>query len=122
MATMRLPAERNELAKSGGAGRLGAGLEHEFEAEIVGDAGLQIGRRALGQHAPVVQDGQPVDRPFGLDDVVGHEQDCRALVGQRPNLRPQQAPPDGIDVVGRLVEDDQPVRERRPPCRTRQAA
>jgi hypothetical protein len=58
----------------------------------------------------VVEDGQPVDGSFGLDDVVGHEQDGRAFVRERSNLGPQQPAAHRVDVVGGLVEDDQPAR------------
>jgi hypothetical protein len=40
---------------------------------------------------------------------VGHQQDGRALVGERPNLLPEQPPPDRVDVVRGLVEHDHPA-------------
>ena len=92
------------------------------QGEIVGDACLEFGRRTLGQDTAMVENGEPIDRPLGLHHVVGDEQDGRALVGERPDLRPQKTSADGIDVVGGLVEHDQLARRRRPPCRTRRAA
>jgi len=36
---------------------VGAGLEYQFEVKAIRDPGLEIGRRALGQDAAVVEDG-----------------------------------------------------------------
>jgi len=54
----------------------------------------------------VVENGQPIDGPLNLDDVVGDEQDCGTLIREESHLGPEQAPPHGVDVVGGLVEDD----------------
>ena len=75
----------------------------------MGDAVLELGRRPLGDDAAAVEDRQPVHRPLGLDDVVGDQEHGRALVGKRPHLLPEQPAPDRVDVVGRLVEDDDPA-------------
>ncbi|MCP6379714.1 hypothetical protein NL466_28890, partial [Klebsiella pneumoniae] len=62
---------------------------------------------SLGNDVTVVQDGEAVDRPFGLPHIVGHEEDRGSSIGQEADLVPQQATAYRVDVIGGLVEDDQ---------------
>ena len=58
----------------------------------------------------MVEEHEAVDGPLGLSDVVCDEQNGRPALGNPANLVPQQAPSHRIDVVGRLVEDDESPR------------
>jgi hypothetical protein len=61
----------------------------------------------------VVEDRESVHRTLRLDDVVRDEEDGGALVAEGSHLGPEEAPSDRVDIVGRLVEDDETARGHR---------
>ena len=65
---------------------------------------LELARRALGDHAPVVDDDDPVGEPVGLVQVLGGEQDRRPSRDQALDRVPERQPAARIEPGGRLVE------------------
>ena len=61
---------------------------------------------ALRGDAAVVDDRDPVREAVGLLEVLGGEQDRRALVGERLHGLPDREPAARVQARGRLVEED----------------
>ena len=70
------------------------------------DLGLERGRRALGDDLAVVDDPDPVGELVGLLEVLGGEEDGRALVVERFDLLPDRLAADRVEAGGRLVEEE----------------
>ena len=81
----------------------------------------QARRGARRDDASTIEDHEAVDHALGLADVVRDEQHARTGIGQRPDLVPEQASPDRVDVVGGLVEHDQSAGEDRRHAERREA-
>ena len=71
----------------------------------------EVTGRSPGDDATALENDEPVDRPLRLAHVVGDQEDGGAVVGECADLVPQQTAAHGIDVIGRLVEDDEPPRD-----------
>ena len=96
-------------------GALGRAVgEPDLEVRLA-DLGLERGRRALGDDPPVVDDPDPVGELVGLLEVLGGEEDGRALAVQRRDLLPDRLAADRVEAGRRLVEEEHPrlVDERR---------
>ena len=72
---------------------------------VAADAGLELGRRAVGDVAPVVEHDDVVGEPVGLVEVLRREQDGRAVTDQVAQHVPQIAAAPRIETGGRLVEE-----------------
>ena len=70
-------------------------------AELV----LELRRRALGDHAAVVDDRDPVGELVGLLEVLGGQQHGRPFVGERPHGAPHLVAPARVQARRRLVEE-----------------
>src|SRR5207253_2037528 len=69
------------------------------------EAGLQLGRGALGDDPAVVDDGDAVGEPVGLLEVLRREEDSGAVGHEVLDHAPQLAPAAGVEPGGRLVEE-----------------
>src|SRR5690606_30086848 len=85
----------------------GVGWQLQLEPQVGVLGAAQPGGGAGGDDPTAVEDDELVDDPLRLGDVVRDEQDAGARVGPAAHRRPQQAAAGGVDVVGRLVEDEQ---------------
>jgi hypothetical protein len=56
---------------------------------------------------PLSEPGVPA--PFGLEDVMCHQEDRRAYAHELAHLLPQKAPPQGVDIIGGLIQNDDPA-------------
>ena len=70
------------------------------------EVGLELGRRPLGDDAPVVDDHDVAGQPVGLLEVLRGEQHRRALAHQLLDGRPQVLAALGVEARGRLVEEE----------------
>ena len=70
------------------------------------DLRLQRLRRPLGDDPAAVDDPDVVGELVGLLQVLGGEEDGRALVVQRPHLLPDRLAADRVEAGGRLVEEE----------------
>jgi hypothetical protein len=79
------------------------------------EARLELGRRALGDDASVVDDGEPVGEAIGLLEVLRREQERRAAGDELLDDAPQVVAADGVESRRRLVEEQHGrlVHERR---------
>src|SRR5438067_952067 len=110
-----LPAREGRLGQlvEQDRGIVGLALVDQAAAVTPGDAvagrisGAQVGGRALGQDAPVLDDRDPVREGLGLLEVVGREQDGLAEALERPHGVPRRPPGGGVEPRRRLVEEDQ---------------
>ena len=68
--------------------------------------GLQLARRALGDHPAVVDDDDAVGQCVGLVEVLGGEQQRDALGDQVADDVPHALPAGGVEAGGRLVEEE----------------
>ena len=89
---------------------------------LLADARLQLLRGAEGGDAAVADDRDPVREPVGLLEVLGGEEDRRAVVRQRLDGLPDREPAARVQARARLVEEDhlraadQAHREVEPPA------
>ena len=97
------PAARRSIEDPDAVDRLEAG------------GGQDLGRRALGGEAAVVQQRDRGGAGEGVVGVVGREHDAVALGGERPDLAQHQRLVAEVEAGGRLVHHDQ----RAPPGRAR---
>ena len=68
---------------------------------------LELGRRALGDLAAPVDDGNPVREAVGLIEILRGQQDGAAVCDQRPDRLPHLAAGAWVQARRRLVEEDQ---------------
>ena len=78
--------------------------ERDLHAQAT-DARLELVRRALGDHVAVVDDRDPVGEPVGLLEVLGRQQDGRAVADELLDRLPQVDPRARVQAGGRLVEE-----------------
>ena len=79
----------------------------DLHDRLVGDAGLQVGRRP-GRHEAAVRDHrQPLAQLVRLEHVVRREQDRLARLAQARDRLAQLPRADGIEPDRRLVEEEQ---------------
>ena len=121
VVTRLLPTRTGEPDPGGQLGGLHARHQHHLEAHLGAVGGLERGRRPLRDQLAAGDEGQPVDRLLRLQDVVGHQQHRAALSSQGPDLVPEETAAQRIDVIGRLVEDDQVPRGDRRHAEAHQA-
>ena len=69
------------------------------------DLGLELVGGALGDDLPFVDDHDPVGQRVGLLEVLGREQDRRALLGAVPDDVPHVQPAARVETRGGLVEE-----------------
>ena len=87
---------------------------------VVGDAPLELRRRALGDDAAAVEHGDAVGQPVGLLEVLGGEEHGHALAGEPGHRVPHRLAAARVEADGRLVEEhdrraaDQPGGEVEP--------
>ena len=72
------------------------------------DLGLERVRRALGDDQPAGDDPDAVGELVGLLQVLGGEEDGRALAVQLLDLLPDRLAADRVEAGGRLVEEEHP--------------
>ena len=88
---------------------------------LAADAALELVRGALGDHAPVVDDRDPVRQPVGLLEVLRRQQHGRAVGDEVLDRLPQLDPRARVQARRRLVEEqhrrrrDERRREVQPP-------
>ena len=86
-------------------GALGRAVgEPDLEVRLA-DLGLQRRRRALGDDLAAGDDPDPVGELVGLLEVLGGEEDGRALAVERRDLLPDRLAADRVEAGGRLVEE-----------------
>ena len=71
------------------------------------DRRLELAGRALGDHAAVVDDGDPLGELVGLVEVLRAEQDRRPLADERADDVPDLVARARVEPGGRLVEEHQ---------------
>ena len=87
------------------AGGLGPAVD-VGDDEVVADAALELGRRALGDQPAAVDDADPVGQFVRLFQVLGGEEDGHAELGVEPaDLLPHPGPAHRVQAAGRLVEE-----------------
>ena len=99
---------RAELAREQplGLGPL-LGVEQAHVQRAGADRGLELAGRALGDHLAVVDHRDPVGELVGLVEVLGAEQDRRALGDQRADDVPDLVARARVEPGRRLVEEHQ---------------
>ena len=83
------------------------GVEQPHVQRAGADRRLELGRRALGDHAAVVDDGDAVGELVGLVEVLRAEQDRRARRRERADDVPHLVARARVEPGGRLVEEHQ---------------
>ena len=73
---------------------------------LAADAVLERVRRALRDHLAVVDDRELVGEPVGLVEVLGGEEDGRALGDEPLDRLPEAEPAARVEARGRLVQED----------------
>jgi hypothetical protein len=79
--------------------------EHQVEP-LVGDPPLELGRGALGDHAPAVDHGDAVRQPVGLLQVLRGQEGGHPRPGQGGDDLPHRLPAAQVKAGGGLVEED----------------
>ena len=87
-----------------GGARALVGIEQAHVQRAAPDRRLQLRRRALGDHAPVVDDRDPVGELVGLLEVLRAQQDGRARARERADDVPHLVARARVQPGGRLVE------------------
>ena len=88
----------------GGARRVGAAGQVDLEA-LAADAVLQLVGRAVGDDGAAVDDRDAVGEPLGLVEVLGRQQDGRALRDEVLDRLPQADAAARVQARRRLVEE-----------------
>ena len=83
-------------------GRVG---QHQVEP-LAGDLLLELGRGAVGDHPPAVQDGDPVGQAVRLLQVLGGQQHRHPLRGQLGHDLPHRLAAARVQAGGGLVQED----------------
>ena len=99
-------AERASRARAAASARC-SGSQQPHVQRAGADRRLQLARRALGDHLAVVDHRDPVGELVGLVEVLGGEQDRRALGGERADDVPHLVAAARVEAGGRLVEEEQ---------------
>ena len=82
-------------------------LVREVDLEpLAADAVLELVGGAVGDHAAVVDDRDAVGQPVGLVEVLGGEEDGRAVGDERLDRLPQVEPAARVEPGRRLVEEE----------------
>ena len=85
---------------------LGVGRVLEAHLQpLAADLGLELVRRALGDHAAVVDHDDPIGEPVGLVEVLRRQQHGRALRDAALDRLPEREPAARVEPGGRLVEE-----------------
>src|SRR5271157_6127675 len=79
-------------------------LEFQVKDGVCTEGGFELLRRAEGQHAAIIDDGQPVTERIGLLHVMRGKQYCDAFLVQLLDSRPHGHAALWIEAGGRLVE------------------
>src|SRR3954447_13957461 len=83
-----------------------AGVVEAQPDVAAGDEPLELLRRALGDHAPVVEHGHAVGQAVGLLEVLGGEEDRHARGDEPADDLPHRVAAPRVQPGGRLVEED----------------
>src|SRR5215207_3892048 len=91
---------------------VGGQLEEEFAVgvaefhDVAADAGLQFVRSALCGDAAVIEHGDAISEPVGLLEVLGGEEDGRAVGCERADDAPELLATARVEAGRRLVEEE----------------
>ncbi len=95
------------LEQLGGRGPL-LGIEQAHSQGAAAHGGLELRRRALGDHAAAVDHRDSLGELVGLVEVLRAQQDRRPLGDQRPDDVPDVVARSRVEPGRRLVEEHQP--------------
>ena len=88
--------------------RDGCAIAHDDLDPLATDLRLELVGGPAGDDPPVVDDGDRVGQLVGLLEVLGREQQGRALADETPDDVPHPQPAARIETGRRLVEEQQP--------------
>ena len=102
VAVGELGRERGD--RPGGGVEL-VGAAQRDDHPLAADAGLELGRGAAGDHAPAVDHRDAVGEPVGLLEVLGGEEQRRAVVDELAQDGPEGVARVRVEPGRRLVEE-----------------
>ena len=86
--------------------RAGVGLGEGHLEQLRAGGRLELARRALGDHAAVIDHGDAVGQGVGLVQVLGREPERDALGDQAADHAPHALPAGRVEAGGGLVEEE----------------